>query len=40
MEELDQNAKTNILAGFRKTEIHPIDVNQVLNRLPAEDCEI
>lgn len=35
--DLNQNAKDNILAGFRKTGIWPINENQVLGRLPEEN---
>ena len=34
MEELRENSKSNIMAGFRKTGIYPIDMQQVLSRLP------
>ncbi|XP_037869003.1 uncharacterized protein LOC119628945 [Bombyx mori] len=36
MEDLSENAKQNIISGFRKTGIKPIDPNQVLSRLPEE----
>ena len=36
MEELNKNARNNIVAGFRKTGINPVDQNQVLSRLPTE----
>ncbi|XP_039755804.1 uncharacterized protein LOC120630605 [Pararge aegeria] len=34
MEELRNNSKANIIAGFRKTGIYPINEDEVLSRLP------
>ncbi|XP_062530744.1 uncharacterized protein LOC134200891 [Bombyx mori] len=34
MEELRNNSKANIIAGFRKTGIYPINEEEVLSRLP------
>lgn len=34
MEELHDNSENNIKAGFRKTGINPIEVNEILSRLP------
>lgn len=36
MEVLSENSEANILAGFKKSGIRPIDQNQVLGRLPKE----
>lgn len=35
MDNLKENARNNILAGFKKTGINPIDPTQVLSRLPG-----
>lgn len=34
MKELSDNSKTNIMAGFKKTGIYPINEEEVLSRLP------
>lgn len=31
------NAKNNIMAGFRKTGIYPLNVDEILSRLPQEE---
>ncbi|CAH2085486.1 unnamed protein product [Euphydryas editha] len=36
MDDLSENSEQNIMSGFRKTGINPIDANQVLSRLPEE----
>lgn len=37
MESLRENGKTNLMSGFRKSGIHPINRNEVLNRIPSKD---
>ncbi|KAJ0172922.1 hypothetical protein K1T71_011098 [Dendrolimus kikuchii] len=37
VEDLNENSKDNILAGFRKSGIWPINENQVLSRIPRVD---
>lgn len=40
MDQLKINSETNIKAGFKKTGIAPLDVDETLSRLPMEnDCE-
>lgn len=37
IDELSHNSSQNIISGFRKTGIVPLDINQVLTRLPDGD---
>jgi hypothetical protein len=40
IDNINPQVKQNLVSGFRKTGIHPLNENEVLNRLPSDDRNV